>query len=95
MECPHLIEAIFTTITDINNLDDLGSQPEIEHVALTELRLEVGATSKNQACNVDLVVGDEVLYGMFCNLADVIVTLFIAQTRETKGRLSSTSMLLW
>ena len=31
----------------------------------------------------------------FGNLADVVVTLLVTQTRETQGRLSTTSVLLW
>jgi len=79
----HLIETIFTTITDIDNFDDLGGKARIEHVTLTELSLEVRTAREDQTGNVDLVVGNEVLNGEFSDLSYVVVTLLVTQTRET------------
>ena len=89
-----MVEAVFATIADIDYLDDFCGKAKIEHVALTELGLEIGTTGKDQASDVDLVVGDEVLNSMFSHLANVVVSLFVTQTRETEGRLSTTSVLL-
>jgi len=76
----HLIEAIFTAVADIDDFDDLGGKARIEHVTLTELGLEVRAAGEDQAGDVDLVVGDEVLNGEFSDLSYVVVTLLVTQT---------------
>lgn len=90
----HLVETVFTSVTDINNLDDLRGQPLIKHVTLAEFSLEVGTTSKHEARDVDLIIGDKMLNSMFSDLANVVVPFLVAQTRETQGRLSTTAVLL-
>ena len=90
----YLIETVLATITDIDDLDDLRRQPRIEHVALTELRLEVRATREHEAGHVDLVVRNEVLHGELGDLAHVVVPLLVTQTRETQRGLSTTAVLL-
>ena len=90
-----MIKTVFTSVTDINDFDDFCSQTPVKHVTLTQLGFEVGTSSKNQACHVDLVVGDEMLHCVFGNLSNVVVSLFVSQTRETQRRLSSASVLFW
>lgn len=89
-----LVETVLTAVRNINNLDDLGGQTTVEKIGLVQVVLEIGGTSKNQASNVDLVVGDEVLNGVFGDLADVVVTFLLTQTSETQGRLTTTTVLL-
>jgi hypothetical protein len=43
----NLIEAIFASVAHIDDLDDLGCETEIEHVALTELSFKVGAARQD------------------------------------------------
>ena len=57
----YLVEAIFTSIADIDNLDDFGGQSQVEDITLVQLGFEIGRTSKDQASHVDFVIGDEVL----------------------------------
>ena len=90
----YLVEAILATITDIDDLDDLCSQTRIEHITLAQLGLEVRATSKDKSGHVDFVVRNEMLDSQFSNLADVVVALFITKTGETKGGLTTTTVLL-
>lgn len=90
----YLIKSILAAIADINNLDDLGRQPLIEHVTLTEFCFEVRASSKDQPRNIDFVIGDKMLNGMFSYLPDIVVPLLVSKTRETQSRLSTTTMFL-
>ena len=62
-EKTHLVEAVLAAVTDINNLDDFGSQPLIEHITLTQFRFEIRRTSEDETGHVNLVVRDEVLHG--------------------------------
>ena len=89
-----LVEAVLTTVGDIDNLDDLGLQTTIEQLGLVEVVLEVGATCQDETGAVALVVGDEVLHRQFGDLADVVVTLLLTQTRETQSGLTATAVLL-
>ena len=59
----YLVKAGLTTVTDIDDLDDLSTESGVEHVALRQLSLEVRTTSEHEAGHVDLVVRDEVLDG--------------------------------
>ena len=90
----YLIEPVLATVTDIDYLDDLRSQTRIEHVTLAQLGLEVGATSKHETGYVDLVIRDEVLNRQLGDLPDVIVALLVTKTRETQGRLTTTTVFL-
>jgi hypothetical protein len=58
---PDLVEAIFAAITNVDDFDDFGPQPGVEHVALAQFCLEVRATCQDKPSHIDLVVGDEVL----------------------------------
>jgi hypothetical protein len=90
----NLIEPVLATVTDIYDLDNLGCKSLIEHIAAIQLGLEIGAAGKNETRNVNFVTGDKMLNSKFSNLPDVVVTLFVTKTRETKGRLTTTSMFL-
>ena len=90
----HLVEAILTTVADVDDLDDLRRQPRVEHVALAQLRLEVGGSGEYKTRDVDLVVRNEVLNSKLGDLADVVVALLVTQTRETQRRLTTTTVLL-
>jgi hypothetical protein len=89
-----LVEAVFASIGNVDNLDDLGLQTVVEQVGLVEVVFEVGGSGENDARDVDLVGGDEVLYGQFGDLADVVVALLLTQTGETQGGLTTTAVLL-
>lgn len=93
-QATYLVEAVLTTVADIDNLDNLRRETRVEHVGLRELSLEVGGTSENETSHIDLVVRDKMLDGKLGNLADVVVTLFITKTRETQRRLTTTAVLL-
>lgn len=80
-----------TSVGDINDVDNFGNKSRVEHVTEVELRLEVGRTGKDDALNVNFVVGDEVLNRVLGNFSDVIVSSFHSQTRESEGRLSSST----
>lgn len=90
----HLVETILATIADIDNLDHLACQTWVEHVTLAELCLEICTASQHKTADIDLVVGNEVLNRKFSNLANVVVPLLVSKTGETKGRLTTTAVLL-
>ena len=90
-----LVETVLASVRDIDDLDNLDLETTIEEIRLIQVVLEVGGTGQNDTGNVDLVVGDEVLDRQLSDLADVVVTLLLTKTGKTKGRLSSTSVLLW
>jgi hypothetical protein len=91
---PHLVEAVLAAVRDINDRDDLGDEPGVKHVGQVELSLKVGRTGEDDALDVDLVVGDEVLDRVLGDLADVVVPGFHPESRETERRLSTTAVLL-
>lgn len=90
----NLVEPVLATITDIDDLYDLRHQPLIKHIALTQLRLEVGTTREHEPGHVHLVRRDEVLHGQLGYLAHVVVTLLVTKTGETQGGLTTTAVLL-
>ena len=90
----YLVEPVLATVTDVHHLDNLGRQPLVEHVTQTQLSLEIRTTRQHETCHVDLVVRDEVLDRQLSNLTDVVVTLLITKTSETKCGLSTTAVLL-
>ena len=90
----YLVETVLSSVTDIDNLDDLRQQSRVEQVTSTEIRLQLGTSSKNETGDVDSVVGNEMLNGQLGDLSHVVVSLFVTKTRETQGRLSSSSVLL-
>ena len=93
-ESPHLVEAVFAPIADVNHFNDLGRQTLIEHVAHAQLRLEISTTCQHQPCYVHLICGDEVLDGQFGDFAHIVVSLLVAQTGETQSRLTATTVFL-
>ena len=90
----YLVKTVLATIANIDNFDHLGCQAGVEHVTLTELRLEVCTTSQHKTADIDFIVGDKVLNCKFSNLANVVVPFFVSKTGETKGRLTTTAVLL-
>ena len=90
----NLVEAVLATVGDIDDLDDLGLKAVVEEIGLVEVVLEVGATGQDQTGAVALVVGDEVLHSQLGDLADIVVTLLLTQTGETKSRLTTTTVFL-
>lgn len=89
-----LVETVLSSVRDINHLDNLRSQTVVEHVGGVQVVLEVSGTSEDNTGHVDLVVGDEVLDSQLGDLANVVVTLLLSKTGETKGRLTTTAVLL-
>lgn len=89
-----LVESVFTSVRDIDDLDNLGLQSQIEKIRLIQIVLKVGRTGEDKALNVDLVVGDEMHNGVLGHLAHIVVALLGTETGETESRLSSTSVLL-
>ena len=69
-------------------------KPGVEHVRLAELRFEVCGTCEDHARDVGLVVGDEHLHGRLGHFPDVVVPLLHAETGETEGGLTTTTVLL-
>ncbi|KAI3478310.1 hypothetical protein L1887_59786 [Cichorium endivia] len=94
-ELDGLVEAVLAAVGDVDDLDDLGLQTVVEHVGLAQLGLEVGGTGEDEAGDVALVVGDEVLRGELCDLAHVVVARLLTQTCETEGGLTTAAVLLW
>ena len=90
-----LVETILASVRDIDDLDNLDLETTIKEIRLVQVVLEVSGTGQDDTGNVNLVVGDEVLDCQLSDLADVVVTLLLTKTGKTKGRLSSTSVLLW
>lgn len=78
-----LVETIFTTIGNIDNLEDLGLQSLIEHFGLIEIVLEIGRTGQDETRDIGLIVADEDLSGNFGDLSEVIMSLFDSQSCET------------
>lgn len=89
-----LVEAVLATVRHVHHLDDLGLEAVVEQVGLVEIVLEVGRTSKDDARDVGLVVGDEVLHRELGHLADVVVALLLTETGETERGLTTTAVLL-
>ena len=87
-----LVETVLATVGNIDNLDNLGLQTTIEQVGLVKIVLEIGGTSQHQTGDVGLVVGDVVLNSQLGDLADVVVTLFLTETRETQSGLTTTAL---
>jgi hypothetical protein len=89
-----LVETVLGTVRDVDNLDDLGSQPSVQQITTRQIALEIGTTGQNQPGHVDLVGGDEMLDGQLGDFTDIVVSLFVTQTGETQRRLSSSTVLL-
>ena len=90
----HLIESVLPAVADVDQLDDLGLQPLVEHVGLGELGFEVGRPGQDQSGHVGLVVGEEESDGGLGHFPHVVVTLLHPQPGEPKGGLTSSAVLL-
>jgi len=91
---PYLVKTVFASITDVDHFYDLCGQTLVKHVAQAQLRLKISAPGKHQPRHIHFIRGNEVLHGQFCDLAHVVVSLFVAQTGETQGRLTTTTVFL-
>jgi len=70
-----LVETVFTTVGNIDNLDDLGLQSLIEHFGLIEFVLEIGRTGQDETANIGLIVGDENLSSDFSDLKKTLAKI--------------------
>jgi hypothetical protein len=89
-----LVETVLASVRHIDNLDDLGLQAVVEQVGLVQVVFEIGRTSQDDTGDVDFVGSDEILDSQLGYLTDVVVTLFLSQTGETQGGLTTTAVLL-
>ena len=87
-------ESLVETVGDINRRDDQRFQPLVKVVTLLHNELKISATSNDDASDVRPIVRDKVLNGEFAALDNVQMTLFFSETRETNGRLTTTTVLL-
>lgn len=62
-------------------------------VTLLHNCLKIRATTNDDAADVRPIVRDKVLNGEFAALDNVQMTLFLSETRETNGRLTTTTVL--
>ena len=53
-ELDGLVEAGLSAVRDIDNFDDLGHEPGVEHVGLGKLGLELGRSSNHKAGDIGL-----------------------------------------
>lgn len=90
----HLIESVLSAVRDVDDFDDLGLEALVEKVALAEFGLEIGGTGEDESSDVNLVASDEVLDGEFSDFTHVVVALLVTKTGETKGGLTTTTVLL-
>lgn len=82
------------TVRDIHDRHDHLLQPQIKHVTLTQLGLEIRTSRQDQPCHVWPVVRDEMLHGNLRHLPHVVMPLLHPQPRKTQGRLPSPPVLL-
>ena len=90
----HLIESVLSAVADVDQLDDLGLQPLVEHVGLGELGFEVGRPGQDQSGHVGLVVGEEEGDGGLGHFPHVVVTLLHPQPGEPQRGLPASAVLL-
>lgn len=84
-EFDSLVKTIFTTIGNIDNLDNLRSKTRIEHLSSTQFILEITRTSQDQTLDVNFILRNESLGSDFTNLSKIVVSLFNSETGETNG----------
>ncbi|KAH3660506.1 hypothetical protein OGAPHI_007092 [Ogataea philodendri] len=89
-----LVKSVFSSVRDINQLQNLALQSTVKHVGSTQLGLEISTTGQNQSSNSHLVVRNEVLNSHLGDFSDIVVSLLVSQSGETQCRLSTSSMLL-
>lgn len=89
-----MLPSNFHSVGDIDNLHNLCLQPRVQEIGLGEFGLEIGTTSEDEAGNVDLVVGDEMLNCQFSDFPHIVVTLFVSKTTETESGLTTSTVLL-
>jgi hypothetical protein len=90
----YLVETVLSSVTDIDDLDNLCQQSRVEQVTSTQIRLQLCTTSQDQTGDVDLVSGDEMLDGQLGDFSDIVSSSFLSQTGETQGRLTTSTVLL-
>ena len=93
-ELDGLIETVLATVGDVDYFDHFGLQAVVKHVGLVEVVLEVCRSCKDQTGDVDFVLGDVILHSQFGHLAHIVVALLFSQSGETKGGLTTTTVLL-
>jgi len=89
-----LVETIFTTVGNINKLNDNSLKTRVKEIRTGQDVLELGGTSENNTLDVGPVVSDKASHSSFSTLADVVVPLLETQTCKTKSRLTTTAVLL-
>ena len=82
------------TIRDIDDLLHNDLETRVEEIGAVELRLELCRTSENESADVWSVVGDEAGGCHLCDLAQIVVSLLETETSETKGGLTTATVLL-
>lgn len=80
-----LVKTIFTTIRNIDNLNNLGSKTRVEHLSSTQFILEITRTSQDQTLDVNFILRNESLSSDFTNLSKIVVSLFNSETGKTDG----------
>ena len=73
-----LIEAVFASIANVNDLDHFCLQAIVEHVGLIQVVFEISRAREDQSSHVDLVISNKIGDREFGDLANVVVTLFLA-----------------
>lgn len=89
-----LVETVLSSITDIDDLDNLGEKSGVEQVTSTQVGLELCTTGQHQTSNIDLVVGDEMLDCQLGDFSHIVSPRFLSQTGETQSRLTTSTVLL-
>lgn len=84
-EFDSLVKTIFTTVGNIDNLDDLLSKTRVEHLSSAQFVLEITRTSQDQTLDVNFILRNESLGSDFTNLSKIVVSLFNSETGETNG----------
>jgi len=82
------------TIAHVDNRHNHLLQPQIKHIALAQLRLEIRTPSQHQPGHVGPIVRDEVLHGNLGHLPHVVMPLLHPQPRKPQRTLPSPPVLL-
>jgi len=64
----------------------------VKQVAFRKVILELCAAGKNEASDIGFCISNEEIRHLFGDTTDVIMSFFLAETRETEGRLSSSAV---
>ena len=90
-----LVQSIFKSIRNIDNIDDFCSKSGVKHFRGIQIVFEVCASCKDQPIYIALVISYESADGNLADLSQVVMALFNSKTSETDGRLTTLVMLLW